>query len=453
MTSGSAEAATAPASPVRVTPPLREWLERVEAITGAVRQHDRPGSSLPGLRTLADAQWLADAGLAALAQPREDEAAFVPLMLAAGLWRKAGGGPDRALRDHRAYLAARAFDRRFGADTPAAGIATVHHASCRLPKDDLEIVRSSDFVLGPGTPVGHLPCSLAVPYAFDLPAREMLATLHVTLSGLLGEPFLYAAQRDRARLVARIPFASLPELYGPPDRTAAPVLIFSLGRTGSTLLQKLIACVTPRAVSEPDLLTQLARDSGVLAQMSAQERTALIHYAVAPFSRLRVARAKDGRCVIKLRSQVNLIADQIAGGLPCAKYIFMVRERRAWARSTYRAYGSKASEVVDNLVSWLHDLDRLQRCSVDLSIVSYEDVVADPHATVRRLTGADPARNPLLYQRVSGVARTDSQASHILSRERLAAGRSDEAAWLACFDKFWAERRPGGLLARLGVRI
>ena len=116
------------------------------------------------------------------------------------------------------------------------------------------------------------------------------------------------------------------------------MLIFSLGRTGSTLLEKLVGCVTARSISEPDTATQLSANRARLAALPADQRRALIYYSIAPFFQLRIPGGEKARCVIKFRSQVSGIAAEFADTFPEARYVFMLRERRAWARSTFRAF-------------------------------------------------------------------------------------------------------------------
>jgi len=99
----------------------------------------------------------------------------------------------------------------------------------------------------------------ALAYCADLQAERVLFSLHgPALTGLFAAPFLYAAQLQGAVGVASVPFERLSEWEAglPAPR---PRLIFSPGRTGSTLLARLIAACGAPCASEPDMLSQICR--------------------------------------------------------------------------------------------------------------------------------------------------------------------------------------------------
>jgi hypothetical protein len=362
-------------------------------------------------------------------------------------WAGADAAPDLDGARRRACL--NSLERRFGVSGEHKLLGTAHPAICRLSSNNVYGVKPQDFEMGAGLPIGQLPRAFALPYAYDLAARDLLLTLHMSLDEVLARPFLYTGQRELARVIARIPLANMPRIYGDIDPVAEPVLVFSLGRTGSTLLQKLIGCVTPRSFSEPDTWTQLAEAGPQVASLSWEERRVAIYYAIAPLFHVRLPGGVDGRCVIKLRSQANGLAQDIARTFPAAKYVFMLREKRAWARSTYRSFGMTPVAAANRLLQAFRGLRQLQHNRVDLTLISYEDVIADPLGTTARLTGADPARDPALAARIAAVAGSDSQAGHALSRTHSARGREDEAAWLAAFEEKWAEIRPDSVLKQL----
>lgn len=99
---------------------------------------------------------------------------------------------------------------------------------------------------------------LALPYCIDLAARRALYTVTARedLDALFGAPFLYAAQLRLARAALGVPFARLADMN--PADGLHPVLVFSPGRAGSTLLARMLSGIGRLSASEPDLLTQLA---------------------------------------------------------------------------------------------------------------------------------------------------------------------------------------------------
>ena len=427
---------------------LEAWIEESDMLAGPVRLRtlDNPA----GLRGPAGASLLDRMGHSCARSTHFRPSALVPLVLAESLWRSrpwqnAPDAPAIPAPSGRDAICRRTWERHFGGAKP---VGTAHTALCRVSREDINLVKHTDFACGPGEPIARLPSGLSIPYAYDLEGRTLLLTLHAGLGGVLSHPFLYGGQREMTRVVARIGFSDLPAALGPMATDARPVLVFSVGRTGSTLFKQLIGCVTPRSISEPDAITQLGDQ---VAAVPEADRRALVYYAMAPLLDLRLPGGADGRCVIKLRSQVNGLAAEVAQAFPAAKYVFMLRERHAWARSTFRAFGMKPAYAANRLAQALRALRLLQTSGVDLSLIPYEGLVADPHATIGRLMGADPASDPALYERISAAATADSQAGHGLSRERTSRQPAGEAAWMAAFDVAWQACRPEKLVRALGV--
>jgi hypothetical protein len=404
-----------------------------------------------GKATRADASFFTGTARACLRHPDHAGIALAPLMVAQALWTARPWAqtpqPQIPTADaHQAEQCRRLLQRHFGTSPARPALGTVHLAAClwkRRRADRLTTAITDDFAFGPGFTLGQFPARHALPFVFDADWTALLLTLHLRPHDLLHAPFLYAAQRERARVMARLPLSALPTIFGPPDREASPVLIFSLGRTGSTLLEKLVGCVTQRSISEPDTATQLSENRHRLAALPPPQRTALVHYAIAPFFDLHIPGAEHARCVIKFRSQVNGIAAAVATTFPKARYVFMLRERRAWARSTFRAFRMPADKVADRLHHGLQGLAALQAAGVDLHVLDYDEMVANPVAAVGRVMDIDVSTQPALAARIHAVMAEDSQASHRLSRETTSRPRDDEEGWLEAFEQAWAARAVG----------
>jgi hypothetical protein len=78
---------------------------------------------------------------------------------------------------------------------------------------------------------------------------------------------------------------------------------------------------------------------------------------------------------------------------------------------------------------------------VDLQVLDYDEMVADPIAAVGRLMDMDIDAQPGLADRIRTVMAQDSQASHRLSREATGRPRADEDTWLEAFEKLWAAKK------------
>jgi hypothetical protein len=187
----------------------------------------------------------------------------------------------------------------------------------------------------------------------------------------------------------------------------------------------------------------------MLMEMPPEDRRAMIYYAMAPFFQVQIPGAAASRCVIKFRSQVNGIAGQVAETFPAARYVFMLRERRAWARSTFRSFRLSPAAVVERALQGLAAVQAQRDQGVDLHVVSYEGLIADPQEAVARLTATDVAGDPALWQRIADTMAQDSQARHRLSRETTSRPVEGEESWMAAFEALWSEKCPKDLLAEL----
>lgn len=305
-----------------------------------------------------------------------------------------------------------------------------------------------DFELGAGVPVTELPPGQALPYAVDMRQRLMQFTLHDDARKLCEAPFVYAAQRDTARRLAQVPFARLDAAFGAWRKAARPVLVLSIGRTGSTLLDALLRVAMPLSVSEPDTMTQLAGTSrlGHLNDRSIEQLT--LWHALSPFLQL----AGDDRVAVKFRSQVNLLSPALARVFPNARYVFMLRDPESWALSTYRSFKLPPEGVVGRLLGGINAIDRLTAAGVDLNILRYEELLQDPRAAIERIAGPDPSGKRAAG--ISAVMSTDSQAgTHLAGRTSDRTRTEDENAWMGEFLASWQSARPSADIARLKLEL
>lgn len=384
----------------------------------------------------ADPARLAEAADALCARADTADAALIPLALAA----------------RTTPAAAEKLAALFGPANDRPEVATAHVIeACKIPVHRTIQVQPTDFRLGPPMPIGRLPTAFALPYCWDLANRELYATLHLRPHAVLEEPFLYGAQRKHARVLARIPFDRLDGLFGPADPTISPLLIFSIGRTGSTLLDSLVRCVTPRAVSEPDTLTQLASAGEPFAGLPIETRRAMLWHSISAFAHTYLEGGEGALLSLKMRSQVNGIAADLVDAFPRARHVFMFRNRRDWAKSTFRVFNLPPPRAAGRLLQGIRTYDRLRAAKADVALLWYEEIVADPKAAVARILNRKLTAE--MDARIAATMRVDSQAGTGVSRDRAGKGRSEEEAWMAEFEQVWANIRPAGLLTKHGLDL
>lgn len=423
------------------------WIEQVDTWMGKLKY--------PPKRH--EASRLAGAADALLASPGLTDAAVIPLLAARSGWMHRRWAKNLAHieseADQKKTRAAEAkFNRVFAprAGRPPAGTLHVIE-SVNVSAQRTLLARPLDFQLLEGTVVGQFPREFALPYCWDLETRELLLTLHLRPQLVLEDPFLYAAQRKRAQVLARLTLKQLDAAYGVPDPEAAPLLIFSVGRTGSTLLDSLVRCVTPRAVSEPDTLTQLAAENDAFQALEPRVRKAMLWHSISAFYATRLDTPGPAPLSIKLRSQANGLSRDLIKAFPKARCVFMLRGRRDWAKSTLRAFGMKPERAAGRLAQGIKTLSRMRATEADVTVLWYEEVVADPHAAVSRIL--DQTLTPQMAGRITAVMGRDSQAGTGVARDRTSVDVEGEAAWLESFEAAWAMQRPGGLLKQMGLDL
>ncbi|HYS57646.1 MAG TPA: hypothetical protein VEM34_05845 [Burkholderiales bacterium] len=267
------------------------------------------------------------------------------------------------------------------------------------------------------------------PYCFDLANRTLLC---VSTPDISGATFFYQAQRQYARSVIRVPFESLPG--GP----ASPVLIFSIGRCGSTLLVKALEAAGVRVASEPDFYTQAA---------SHQPLDSSLRSAIAGATRLL------RYSVVKLRLECNRAPLLIASALDSPRIMFILRDPVDWAASLRRLSRNSLdlNWAVAQLRRGLLALDELTR-NYAVRICYYEDF---------RELGTDPVADALSWIGWSGtvsretlmaVAARDAQDGTIVSRASVR-GVPDDLRFREAFRREWSRLRPAELVARLQLKL
>jgi hypothetical protein len=407
-----------------------------------------------------DASWLGGAAQVIQETGRFNGAALLPLVLAREgfrLRRWASAMPD----DGASFATADAgqfaqLDRKigklFGPARGARPAATAHLASLRRSVRGFAVADAADFELGEAIPLGAVPRAHALPYAFDLAARDLLMTLHLRPDVPLAAPFLYAAQREQARVAIRVPWDELDAAFGPPDREVRPILVFSPGRTGSTLLDRLLGCIVPLTVSEPDTASQLGVLRGEFASLGPALHDRLVWHALSPLLSRAPDAAQPG-CAIKFRAQVNGALRDMLRVFPRARFVFMLRRRLPWARSVFRAFRHRPEQAVGSLVAALKALQLLARSDADRHILFYEDLVAAPETVLAGVLGRAAPLPPDIAARIADVMAGDAQHGTAISRDKTAQPREGEAEWLATFDALWTERKPSALLAELNLDL
>lgn len=306
----------------------------------------------------------------------------------------------------------------------------LHHDIAERQSELRDFAAPDDFVLMRRDTPYPFPAG-ALAYCADLQSERVLYTLHGgDLPALFGEPFLYAAQLRAARAVVTVPYEQLALVHG----AAAPGLVpvFSPGRTGSTLLARMLAACGVPCASEPDMPTQICRFTREdRRRIGPAMEVALLR---ACFASLQAGFGGEAGFV-KLRSHCNARPLQLveAAGAPFS--VFMLRRFGDWAVSRFRAFGESPQSLAAIWREAADALDKLVDAGGALRVIWFEELAAAPASVLA----------PLLGRAVDGAALAglgDSQEGTALARSALAAMRPPEG-FLAALDAAWGAARLG----------
>jgi hypothetical protein len=274
----------------------------------------------------------------------------------------------------------------------------------------------------------------ALAYCADLQAERVLFSLHgAALARLFAAPFLYAAQLQGAAGVVSVPFERLADWESdlPPPR---PTLIFSPGRTGSTLLARLLAACGAPCASEPDMLSQICRfNREDRVRMGFAMEPALLRACV-----MSLCRALGPAPFLKLRSQCNARPLALLAAAPDASAIFLLRRVRPWALSRHLAFGEPPVAVAAVLREAIDALDKLQETKLPFRVLWFEDLARDPIGALRVCLPAAEER----LAAIAHVMKEDSQGGTAIARDAVAAASADPE-FFAAFGAAWVGARTG----------
>ncbi len=356
---------------------------------------------------------------------------------------------------------ARGWDRVLGLVAtrlfPGLGYsATVMPVRARTSVDTIRRSHLRDFTLGLPRPVRRLNLGEFTPYFADY-RRGLLVFSRMPRERDQARAFFYMAQREFADRVALVPVTAFGRTgEAAHGREIAPVLVFSIGRCGSTLLSALLDTGGVASYSELDVFNQTAEIGGEVGRSMGHSegrirdfRETVLGVTLEALSR----RGRGRRVCIKMRSGALRIFREITDCLPRAESVFLFRGVEGWARSWITAFGLDDAKMIATLEAGIAALEAAQAEGRAHRVVWYEDILRDPVGACEAILGepvADPARIAEVMaedsQRLSSLAATRMQARHadIDAGARIAAETER-------FLDVWAQVQPEARLRALGL--
>ena len=308
-------------------------------------------------------------------------------------------------------------------------MSLTEHAIRLRTADRMSFSQATDFILETGRPVDRRRMfdSDISPYCFDFTDQKLLC---VSAPDIVGATFFYQAQRERARSVIKVPFEALPEA---PE---SPILIFSIGRCGSTLLHKAFEAAGVRSVSEPDYFPQAAvykaYESALRSIIGGATR--LLPYAA-----------------IKLRAECSNAALVIAGAFRAPNVIFILRNAVDWAASAQRvSYNPTPQGIAALLRILISGLDTL-RNHYDVRICYYEDFRNPSPEYINALLAWMGSDARITQTMAAELAAKDAQQGSTVSQMSVK-NVLDDPDFREAFRREWCKVRPLPLIEQLELR-
>lgn len=220
--------------------------------------------------------------------------------------------------------------------------------------DPMSVSRVTDFRLRPASAAD--PLLRWTPYCFDVATQKTALVGCAADVDLAAAPFYYQAQYQHARQLKLVDAAELQHLAAAQAlQPTTPVMIYSTGRAGTTLVSKMFArlpsCVS---LSEPDFHTSLLEVG--LPQATGIDLTppapGLLLAANQLYFQPRDSRATH--LVLKFRGMGIELAATLRLAQPNVVEFFLYRDAEAYVVSSMRAFSYFGSHLW--AIRWAHGL-------------------------------------------------------------------------------------------------
>lgn len=223
-------------------------------------------------------------------------------------------------------------------------------------------------------------------------------------------PFFYQWQRSNIEQLFSIDFSQYKRIPLK-TQTVLPIFVFSIGRCGSTLLVNLCKNIGIKTISEPDYLADIKNRLSV--NQSEDEVIEILKWNTNLLSEIFGTNP-----LIKLRgSSINDI-DYFAKAFPQSKYVFMLREPIAWAKSNMKAFNDTPEALADYLKRGIEVYDQFIKLGLKPKLIWYEDLIMNPieslNSIFNDLSLIESGRDAILT-----TMSKDSQEGSSISKDRL----------------------------------
>jgi Sulfotransferase domain len=217
----------------------------------------------------------------------------------------------------------------------------------------------------------------ALPYCLDVVSRRSFYLTDLDPHNAQEAPFYYLYARRNGRVIASVPW----EMERQEREVAtSPILLFSPGRCGSTLLSQVLFDGGIPNVSEPDFYTQLTSVTG--ASVLNPLRGVMQRAVRGMGSDLSDALGQP--LVVKLRAE-SCRAPELLVEDAERRTMFMTRRFEDWVQSTGRVFRNPPRKMIAKYMQSLACYAWLNK-HTNVHLVRYEDLVASPEQVAENLS-------------------------------------------------------------------
>jgi len=259
---------------------------------------------------------------------------------------------------------------------------TILSASVRSAQrtERISIASVSDFSLGRTQPItrAEAVARKLLPYCLDVFHRRAIYVGGVSPAEAQAAPFYYLHLRRSARTVAMVSWEAVPICK---SESRAPVLLFSPGRCGSTLVSRILYEAGIANVSEADFYTQAT--SQFLSSALNPWRGRMRNVVFGMGRDLCASLSAAGPVIVKLRAE-SCRAPELVSDPFERRALFVTRNFESWARSTIKTFRNGPRKTVKKYLTALACRDFLRRHR-DCLLLRYEDLMSEPDAARRAL--------------------------------------------------------------------
>jgi hypothetical protein len=207
-------------------------------------------------------------------------------------------------------------------------------------------------------------------YCFDEARKEAVFVKLPKEVDLTKAPFVYMDQYEYAQHLVSVPYETFLRLAETLTPVEQPILLYTIGRSGSTLLSHVLnETGIVASLSEPDIATQVVH----LRQNGEPDETLLPLIRGVMRFLFRPYHGSKTRFALKFRAHGHRVMDLYQAAFPTANNLFLYRDALGWTRSMYRLFRDDDWPESTPTVEWLRLFESMLAADLSHLLTYLED--------------------------------------------------------------------------------